>query len=1061
MGIDTASSRYEVIRVLGQGGEGRVDLVFDRVRGQQVAMKRVASRDPASLLRLKKEFRSVEQISHPALVRLHELGQDAEGPFFTMEAVDGTTLDAYCVPPSPARSPARLEEPPTVPTDEAPTVRGPAAADTRRTASRAAAPAIRLDRLAQVLPGILDGLRALHAHGLVHRDLKPSNVLVSRAGEVKLLDFGILAELGAAGELAGTPAYMAPEQITGAPVSPATDLYALGAMLFRLVAGRPVFSGAMQLVLKQHVSAEAPSLAEACPEAPAAIVEACRALLAKDPAERPTIADLEATLLVALGVAPARGAARAHPRAPAAALVGREAPIGELMRLLAASRAGPFAVVVLRGATGVGKTALADLVAGEAAARGMVTLRGRGRPTERVPFNVIDGVIDGLAALLAPEEVGIEIAVGDEMGVAATAFPVLLQVGAPVRSSRRGPRRVEVFAALGSAFAKIAARRGGLLVVLDDLHWADEDSLALVEDLVGRAPPGVLVLATERDDVGPNAAADWVAREARLHRIEIPPLAEGEVMAVIARAAGALGARVPGADLGELARRAAGRPFLAEVLGRAFAFAGAAPREGRIDVTDAGALERAGRFREAARRWAELGAGAGAEERADAALHEAAALLGGSEVKEGHARLVTALRDAGEPPPRGIGIRAIWAALVFLRGPRAVPARPAGARALLPAHGRARAERDVRIGMLLSYFDPLAGLRFLLRARAAFDRAGAAEQAAYCDYIFAYYALFGDPTRRPVPLAERYLASARARLGDAVESAEVLAMPSVIEGFAALRLGEFDRAEPLLDAGLAELEGGGHTGAFAHLYALFNRCELDLARQDIHGLARTLRRMTDASRESGECSLRCQVTLMGAYLSAFRGDVDEAIARMAWLRGAWPERPPTMQRYLIEIVSLHFERPRTDPRALRERLARVFVERPFRLLRSAEAGLYAASAALIEVRARKSGDRGASLRAVDRYARIARAAPPVGSTGALRALAYAEELRGRPARALALLSEAEDEATRFGQAFDAAIARYQRGKRLGGEEGKRLRGEGREGLARCGGGAVWLDEDEV
>jgi hypothetical protein len=1177
-------ARFEVIRSLGEGGEGRVDLVFDRQREQAVAMKRVASRDAASMRRLKHEFRSIEQLLHPCLVRVYELGQDAEGLFFTMEAIEGTTLDAFY----------RGE-------GDSPSAHG--------------GPVLRLDRLAKALPGILDGLSALHGRGLVHRDLKPSNVLVATDGSVKLLDFGILAELGASGELVGSVGYMAPEQIEGNPVSPATDLYALGAILFRLVTGHPVFSGPVETVLVQHATVTAPALAERCPDAPEELVEACRGLLARDPSLRPTIADLRASLLPRLGAM----SARAVPSAPrAGTLLGRAGLQDELLALLRAAREGAFAGLILRGATGVGKTALSSYLRTEASAAGMVSLVGRGRPTERVPFNVIDGVVDGLAALLESDEDAIELAVGDEVGVVATAFPVLRESAGPPRSTRRGSRRADVFASLSAVLARIASLRGGLLLVLDDIHWADDDSVAAMADLVERAPSGVLLVGTERDDVGPSSASAWLDREHRVRRRQVPPLGEREIGEIIARAAGDRGFDPESGQLRLLARRSAGRPFLAEVLGRALAarsdldaepsgalaslvdaadassrailaallvaeqaattteLGGAlAKSPGKIDdavsslerdglvrrvpsssgalavdlyhdvvravlaerlatadllsaheawlgvrsslaservvrhllgatrekeaaslaletapflaarfafglaaelytvALDHGAgdprdvlralavaLERGARFREAASRWSELSRIASTpEEREDGALNEAAALLGGTAVKEGHDRLVSALSQAGLPSPRGTGVGALWAGVRFLVGPITAPPPVTTSKG---GNRRARAERDVRIGTLLTYFNPLAGVQFLLRARAGFVSAGAAEQAAYCDYVFAYLALFSDPTRRTVALSRRYVASARARLGDRPpESPEVLAFAAAIDGFSALRLGELGRAEPLLDHALATLEAAGLTGSFVHLYPLFNRCQIDMARQDIVAIERALVRMKETSRDSGETSLRVQLTMMESYVDAFRGRFDQALERILQLRRDWPASPLTVQRYLIDVMALAFERPVGDPIELRRRQSEVLVEWPFQLLRSADAGLYAASAGLIEARAMKAGDRQASYRAVVRYANLARNAPPFGGTGAIRALAYAEEVRGRPERALSLLTEAESEAIRWGNRMDIAIARYQRGKRLAGDEGTRLVSEGRELMSRFGAGPQLLDEDVV
>ena len=148
-----ALGRYVIERSLGRGGMGSVFLAFDTRVGRHVALKRAHGVSPDDVLRFKREFRAIEPLHHRHLVRLFELGQDDEGLYFTMEAVDGDDLAAWC-----------------------------AAGD-------------RLARAQAVLPQIVSALEFLHEHRVVHCDVKPSNVLVDRDGNVKVVDFGVLAEL--------------------------------------------------------------------------------------------------------------------------------------------------------------------------------------------------------------------------------------------------------------------------------------------------------------------------------------------------------------------------------------------------------------------------------------------------------------------------------------------------------------------------------------------------------------------------------------------------------------------------------------------------------------------------------------------------------------------------------------------------------------------------------------------------------------------------------------------------------------------------------------------------
>jgi serine/threonine protein kinase len=192
--------------------------------------------DAGSVYRLKNEFRALADVTHPNLVRLHELfAQDASW-FFTMELVDGERFDHW-VRPDDALDEARL---------------------------RAA------------LTQLVAGVSAIHSAGKLHRDLKPSNVLVTPEGRVVVLDFGLAVdpELGGVGQtvaedsVSGTPAYMAPEQAAGKPATQASDFYALGVMLFEALTGRLPFEGRSGEMLAAKQTRDAPSASAVWKRAP-------------------------------------------------------------------------------------------------------------------------------------------------------------------------------------------------------------------------------------------------------------------------------------------------------------------------------------------------------------------------------------------------------------------------------------------------------------------------------------------------------------------------------------------------------------------------------------------------------------------------------------------------------------------------------------------------------------------------------------------------------------------------------------------------------------------------
>ena len=201
--------RYRVVARLGVGGMGEVFRADDLKLGQPVALKFLpesVERDPVRLDKFTAEVRTARQISHPNVCRVYDVGEIDGRRFLTMEYVDGEDLRGLL------RRIGRLPE----------------------------------DKGLEIARQICAGLAAIHDRGVLHRDLKPANIMLDGRGRVRLTDFGLAtATVGAGtdGEIAGTPAYMAPEQLAGQPLSTSTDLYALGLVLFELFTGERVQKG--------------------------------------------------------------------------------------------------------------------------------------------------------------------------------------------------------------------------------------------------------------------------------------------------------------------------------------------------------------------------------------------------------------------------------------------------------------------------------------------------------------------------------------------------------------------------------------------------------------------------------------------------------------------------------------------------------------------------------------------------------------------------------------------------------------------------------------------------
>jgi serine/threonine-protein kinase len=259
------NGRYRLERVLGHGGMASVHLAHDSALGRTVAIKRVSeafAADEDARRRLAREARLAARLSHPNIVRIYDVAALDERPYLVLEHVEGRTL---------------AEE----------------LAGRGRLAP---------DEVARVGRQVASGLAHAHAAGLVHRDVKPRNLLRAADGTVKVADFGIAraadsTQITLAGTVLGTAAYLAPEQARGEPVTPASDVYALGVVLYELLTGRPPHTAASltELVSLQAAGKITPPgrAADGVPDSLDGVVLACLSL---DAQARPSAAEVAAAL---------------------------------------------------------------------------------------------------------------------------------------------------------------------------------------------------------------------------------------------------------------------------------------------------------------------------------------------------------------------------------------------------------------------------------------------------------------------------------------------------------------------------------------------------------------------------------------------------------------------------------------------------------------------------------------------------------------------------------------------------------------------------------------------
>lgn len=257
-----ADGRYRVERVLGTGAMADVLLAHDAELGREVAVKLLdegLAADPSFRARFAREARLAAGLSHPNVVTVFDVGEDEGRPFIVMELVPGRTLEE------------RLR------------VDG----------------ALGANEVLAIARQVCSGLEHAHANGLVHRDLKPGNLIERNDGTVKIADFGIAravegTELTEAGTVVGTAAYLAPEQAEAGTVTPATDLFALGAVLYELLTGRRPWKVDSLAQLAARRKAPPPELPA---DTPLGLRTAIDRSLLPEPADRPASAAEFARLL--------------------------------------------------------------------------------------------------------------------------------------------------------------------------------------------------------------------------------------------------------------------------------------------------------------------------------------------------------------------------------------------------------------------------------------------------------------------------------------------------------------------------------------------------------------------------------------------------------------------------------------------------------------------------------------------------------------------------------------------------------------------------------------------
>lgn len=536
------ADRYVLEKEIGRGGMATVYLARDVKHDRDVAVKVLRPELGAAVgsERFLAEIKLTAGLQHPNILPLFDSGSADGILYYVMPYVSGETLRA------------RLE----------------------REGKLAVSEAVALAR------GIASALDHAHRQGVVHRDVKPENVLLSDGVPI-VADFGIARAIKAAGATRvtavglslGTPAYMSPEQATGEEdVDRRADIYSLGCVLFEMLVGEPPFRGtSVHQVIAQHLTAPVPSARGLRDTIPPAVDGAMQRAMAKDRDQRfSTATEMSDALIVAPAVEPMPDYSKvAEPITRSTApLAGRHKEYAELIARLDALAGGHGGMVFVGGEPGVGKTKLAEALLLEARSRGHVCSVGHSYEMDGAPpYLPFVEMLEYTTRTVPPGR--LRAALGSAAPEVALMMPRLRQLFPDIPEPLDLPpdqQRHYLFTQYVDYLARGAANVP-IVLLFDDLHWADDSSLLLLEHLAAQLTRmRVLVLGTYRDvdlDVSRPFAKclERLTRQRLADRIALRRMPESDVADLIAK----LGApNPPGALVQAIYAETEGNPFFVE-----------------------------------------------------------------------------------------------------------------------------------------------------------------------------------------------------------------------------------------------------------------------------------------------------------------------------------------------------------------------------------------------------------------------------------------------------------------------------------------------------------------
>jgi predicted ATPase len=462
----TINNRYRIDAELGKGGMGTVYRGHDTTLERDVAVK-VLSRSELGTegqARLLREAQVVAKLDHPNIVAVHDAGEFEGNAFIVMQSVEGETL---------------AENKPET-----------------------------LEKIIAIAKQICMALVHAHKNEIVHRDLKPENVLIDASGNLKLMDFGlarsISSRLTSAGMIVGTVFYLAPELAMGQEFDGRADLYALGVMLYELTTRElPFIADDQVAVISQHLHAPVVHPRAKNKDIPPLLNDLIVRLLSKDPSDRPSSArevlnSLETSDIVDTEAAPAEELPLLD-RIVRGRMVGRKQELSQALNLWNKVHAGEGQMLLISGEPGIGKTRLMREVATHAEVSNGQVLVGECHPEGNAPY----------AAFAHITRRALRRQTGKGMDLPKPVLAELLSLAPELRTDypeiEPNPKlepeaeQRRLFDNM-VRFCIILAEQSPLLLVLEDIHWADSGSLHLLQHLARRTPQlKVMLLGTYRE----------------------------------------------------------------------------------------------------------------------------------------------------------------------------------------------------------------------------------------------------------------------------------------------------------------------------------------------------------------------------------------------------------------------------------------------------------------------------------------------------------------------------------------------------------------------------------